>query len=57
MDKRDGGDIKSLGLDGKFYLFGNDEFVVYNPKEGRWNTIGLDMNMARCRRRRQSFGH
>ncbi|CAL9237909.1 unnamed protein product [Arabidopsis halleri] len=46
IDKRDGGEIKSLGLDGKFYLFRDDEFVVYNPKEGRWNTIGLDSDMA-----------
>ncbi|ESQ53206.1 hypothetical protein EUTSA_v10027031mg [Eutrema salsugineum] len=32
---------KSLRLDGKLYLFG-DEKVVYNPEEDQWNQIGMD---------------
>ncbi|KAG7594441.1 Kelch repeat type 1 [Arabidopsis thaliana x Arabidopsis arenosa] len=40
---------RSLGLGGKFYIFGNysdESGVVYNPKEGRWNPVPLFINMA-----------
>lgn len=38
---------KSLGLEGKLYMFG-DEFVVYNSKEDRWNDIGVDRQLCRA---------
>ncbi|CAA0307553.1 putative F-box/kelch-repeat protein [Arabidopsis thaliana] len=34
-------EVKSLGLDGKIYMFGS-EFVVYNFEEDRWKCIGRD---------------
>ncbi|KAG7539879.1 F-box domain [Arabidopsis thaliana x Arabidopsis arenosa] len=33
--------VKSIGHEGKLYLFG-DDFVVYNPEEGIWNPVGED---------------
>lgn len=38
-------EVRSFGIEGKLYLLG-DENVVYNPKEARWNPIGLGMDMA-----------
>ncbi|EOA19306.1 hypothetical protein CARUB_v10002636mg [Capsella rubella] len=32
----------SLVLDGKLYLFGNKS-LVYNPKENKWDVVGLEM--------------
>ncbi|KAG2240480.1 hypothetical protein Bca52824_090622 [Brassica carinata] len=37
-------ELKSFGLGGKYYLFG-DKRVVYDPKEASWNPIGLGMDM------------
>ncbi|KFK37513.1 hypothetical protein AALP_AA4G267000 [Arabis alpina] len=34
--------VETLGLEGKLYLFGNGEFVVYNPKEDSWSPIGME---------------
>ncbi|CAA7020580.1 unnamed protein product [Microthlaspi erraticum] len=36
-------EVLSLGNGGKFYVVGYGWRKVYNPKEARWNPIGLDM--------------
>ncbi|CAA7020579.1 unnamed protein product [Microthlaspi erraticum] len=44
-ETRSDSQVSSLGIGGKFYLFG-DECVVYNPKDARWDEIGVGMDMA-----------
>ncbi|KFK35297.1 hypothetical protein AALP_AA5G266300 [Arabis alpina] len=36
---------ESFELEGKLYMFG-DENVVYNPKEDRWNVLGVDKDLS-----------
>lgn len=40
-----GGELRSIGFEGKFYLFG-DKYAVYNPVEDRWNWLPLGTDMA-----------
>lgn len=44
-ERRDESEVKSLGIGGKLYLFG-DDYVVYNPEECKWKPIGVDSDMA-----------
>ncbi|KAJ0252435.1 F-box/kelch-repeat protein [Hirschfeldia incana] len=38
--------VYSLGVEGKLYLFGDMlKYVVYDPKEDRWDPMGLGMDM------------
>ncbi|CAA7047003.1 unnamed protein product [Microthlaspi erraticum] len=39
-----GASVKSLALEGKFYLFGNikSKCQVYDPKKGRWTSLGFN---------------
>uniref|UniRef100_A0A1J3C709 F-box/kelch-repeat protein n=1 Tax=Noccaea caerulescens TaxID=107243 RepID=A0A1J3C709_NOCCA len=39
---------KSVGIEGKFHLFGGASNVAHNPKEGGWGLIGVDMDMGRA---------
>ncbi|CAL9228548.1 unnamed protein product [Arabidopsis halleri] len=38
---------KSVGIEGKYHLFGGAGHVAYDPKEGRWDSVGMDMDMGR----------
>ncbi|CAH8387433.1 unnamed protein product [Eruca vesicaria subsp. sativa] len=46
-DRVKGFEAKSVSLEGKLYIFG-DESAVYNPEEGKWSELGREM----CRMRR-----
>ncbi|CAH8382099.1 unnamed protein product [Eruca vesicaria subsp. sativa] len=41
-DKVKGFEAKSVSLEGKLYIFG-DEAAVYNPEDGRWLEVGKDV--------------
>ncbi|KAF8109581.1 hypothetical protein N665_0094s0048 [Sinapis alba] len=41
-DRVKGFGAKSVSLEGKLYIFG-DESAVYNPEEGKWSELGEDM--------------
>ncbi|VVB09754.1 unnamed protein product [Arabis nemorensis] len=39
---------KSVGIEGKFHLFGGAGHVAYDPKDGKWDSIGMDMDMGQA---------
>ncbi|CAN8328693.1 unnamed protein product [Cochlearia groenlandica] len=39
---------KSVGIEGKFHLFGGAGHVAYDPKEGRWDSIGMNIDVGRA---------
>lgn len=41
-DRVKGFEAKSVSLEGKLYIFG-DEAAVYNPEEGKWSELGREM--------------
>lgn len=45
-DTRPGASVTTFGIEGKLYLLGYDEEVVYDPKEGSWKPIGVGVDMA-----------
>ncbi|CAN8307929.1 unnamed protein product [Cochlearia groenlandica] len=41
-------EYKSVGIEGKFHLFGGAGHMAYDPKEGRWDSIGMDIDVGRA---------
>ncbi|XP_022543769.2 F-box/kelch-repeat protein At4g39580-like [Brassica napus] len=39
---------KSVGIEGKFHLLGGASHVAYNYREGRWDSMGTEMDMGRA---------
>ncbi|RID60732.1 hypothetical protein BRARA_F03862 [Brassica rapa] len=38
---------KSVGIEGKFHLLGGASHVAYNYRDGRWDSMGTEMDMGR----------
>ncbi|WZZ76980.1 hypothetical protein YC2023_088350 [Brassica napus] len=39
---------KGIGIEGKFHLLGGASHVAYDPREGRWDSVGTEMDIGRA---------